>query len=285
MPTPLVSTAWLEARLDRPDLRVLDCSVVMRTEPDGTYSFVAGRDEWMAGHIPGSAFVDVRSELAAPSAPLPNTLPPLDDVAAALGRHGVGDDSEVVLYDRGNHAWATRVWWLLRACGFDAAGVLDGGWQKWAAEGRPTSTAAPSYPRASFTLRPRPGVFADKATVLASVGSQRATLVNALSPDEHRGTAPTRYPRAGRIPGSCNVYCQTLIDPVTKTYKPLEQLREMFGAAGALDGERTIVYCGGGIAATSDAFVLALLGVDNVAVYDGSLAEWTADPSLPMERG
>jgi thiosulfate/3-mercaptopyruvate sulfurtransferase len=285
MTTPLVSTDWLEARLDRPELRVLDCSVVMRTAPDGTYSFVGGRDEWSAAHIPGSAFVDVRTELAAKNAPLPNTLPPVEEVAATLERYGVGDDTEVVLYDRGNHAWATRVWWLLRACGFDAVSVLDGGWQKWLAERRPTSTDEPRYPRGRLTLCPRPEAFADKAAVVAALGEPQATLLNALSPDEHRGSAPTRYPRAGRIPGSCNVYCQSLIDPATKAYRPLAELRELFEAAGALGAERTIVYCGGGIAATSDAFVLTLLGASNVAVYDGSLAEWTADPTLPMDRG
>ena len=81
------------------------------------------------------------------------------------------------------------------------------------------------------------------------------------------------------------MYCQSLIDPATKAYRPLAELRELFEAAGALGAERTIVYCGGGIAATSDAFVLTLLGASNVAVYDGSLAEWTADPTLPMDRG
>ncbi|HVY63869.1 MAG TPA: sulfurtransferase [Gammaproteobacteria bacterium] len=285
MISPLVSTEWLATRLDRPELRVLDCSVIMKIEPDGTYAFVGGADEWAAAHIPGSAYVDPRSELAAKNAPLANTAPPLPELAATFERYGIGDGTEVVLYDRGNHAWATRVFWLLRACGFDAAGVLDGGWQKWTAEGRPTSTTPPRHPRGRLTLRPRPEVFADKRVVQQALGEPTVTLLNALSPEEHRGTAPTKLPRAGRIPGSRNVYCQTLIDPVTKAYKPLPELRDLFSSAGALDGERTIVYCGGGIAATSDAFVLALLGRTDVAVYDGSLAEWTADPTLPMERG
>jgi thiosulfate/3-mercaptopyruvate sulfurtransferase len=284
MISPLVSTDWLAAHLDRPQLRVLDCSVIMKIEPNGTYSFVGGGDEWAAAHIPGSAYIDPRSELAVSNAPFANTAPPLAQLAATFERYGVGDGTEVVLYDRGNHAWATRVFWLLRACGFDSAGVLNGGWQKWVAERRPTSTVSPRHARGRFTLRPRPEVFADKATVLAALDEPGTTLVNALSPDEHRGTAPTKLSRAGRIPGSCNVYCQTLVDPVTKEYKPLEELRAMFAAAGALDGARAITYCGGGIAATSDAFVLALLGVGDVAVYDGSLAEWTADPELPMER-
>jgi thiosulfate/3-mercaptopyruvate sulfurtransferase len=131
----------------------------------------------------------------------------------------------------------------------------------------------------------RPELFASKEQVLDSLAEPGVTLVNALSADEHRGTAPTRFPRAGRIAGSRNVYCQSLIDPTAKTYRPVEELRDLFEQAGALNTGRVITYCGAGIAASSDALALTLLGVRDVAVYDGSLAEWTADPTLPMETG
>jgi thiosulfate/3-mercaptopyruvate sulfurtransferase len=285
MPSPLVGTDWLAANSSRPDLKILDCSVVMRTAEDGTYSFVGGRDEWTAAHIPGSVFVDVLGELAAKDTHLPMMMPAAEAFADAIGAYGVGEGTTAVLYDRGNHAWAARVWWMLRAAGFDDAAVLNGGWQKWLAERRPVSTAVQSHPRARFVPRPRPELFATRHEVLASLHRPDVALIHALSPDEFRGAAKTSFARTGRIPGSRNVYCQSLVDPQTKTYRTEAELRELFGAAGAFDAARTITYCGGGIAASSDALALTLLGAANVAVYDGSLAEWTADPSLPMERG
>jgi thiosulfate/3-mercaptopyruvate sulfurtransferase len=285
MTSPLVSTDWLAANLTREDLRVLDCSVLMRTAADGSYSFEPAKAEYAEAHVLGSAFVDVLAELSDRASPLPMMMPPPASFATVMEGYGVGDGTHVVLYDRGNHAWAARVWWMLRACGFDSASVLDGGWQKWHAERRPTSSAAAQYRPGRFVPRPRPGAFVGRDAVLAALDDPGVVLVNALSPEDHRGEAATRRPRAGRIPGSCNVHCQSLIDPVTNTYRPREALREIFAAAGTLDGRRVVTYCGGGIAASSDAFALTLLGVRDVAVYDASLAEWSADPTLPLERG
>jgi thiosulfate/3-mercaptopyruvate sulfurtransferase len=280
--SPLVETTWLAANLAAPDLRIIDCSVVRQDNPDGSYSFVTGRPAWEQAHIPGSIFVDVPGELSDPQAATSLMMPPIADFARIMGRKGIGDDTTVVLYDNSNHAWAARVWWMLRVCGFDKAAVLNGGWQKWRAEGRPVSTTPTAYPAAQLTPRPRPELMADKQTVRAALGNKDVSLIYALSPAAYSGAAKL-FARAGRIPGSKNVYCEFLLDPNTLTYLDLDRLRALFAPTGALDAGKVITYCGGGIAASSDALALTALGLKHVAVYDGSMAEWTADPALPLE--
>jgi thiosulfate/3-mercaptopyruvate sulfurtransferase len=284
LPSPLVETAWLDRHLEERDLRILDCTVVMKAKPEGGYVFVPGRQEWERGHIPGSVFIDVLTDLTAKDDPRPSMMPAPQEFADTKAAFGVGEGTRVVLYDRSHHSWAARVWWLLRVCGFDAAAVLNGGWRKWISEGRRASREPASYPRGNFQVNFRPALMATKQEVLESLRDQGVCLVNALTPEEHRGER-SLFARPGRIPGSMNVYYQSLVDPQTYTYLPIEQLRARFGAIGALNAERVITYCAIGIAASNDAFVLTLLGAKNVAVYDGSLAEWTADPALPLEVG
>jgi thiosulfate/3-mercaptopyruvate sulfurtransferase len=181
--------------------------------------------------------------------------------------------------------WATRVWWMLRAFGFEQVAVLNGGWKKWTSEGRPVSTAPPTYPAAQFVARPRPELIATKDEVLDAIDQQSTCLINALDPDEYAGRGPVRYGRPGHIPSSVNVSFLSVLDPETNAYRNPERLRDQFNQVGALHKDRVITYCGGAIAACSDAFVLTLLGVDNVAVYDGSMTEWAADATLPLVTG
>ena len=133
---PLIDTDWLQEHLHDPDLRILDCSVSMQVT-DNEYHFISGRDEYDRGHIPGSVFVDVLNELCDQGHVLPLMMPPLDQIAQVMAVRGVANGTRVVLYDRSNHAWAARVWWLLRVCGFEDAAVLNGGWLKWRQEDRP----------------------------------------------------------------------------------------------------------------------------------------------------
>jgi thiosulfate/3-mercaptopyruvate sulfurtransferase len=277
---PLVETDWLAAHLD--DVRVIEATAyldppIVEGKP---YHPRAGRAEYDSGHIPGAAFADVVHDLAEPHESLNFTFPSPDRFQAGMSALGVEDGVDVVIYDRNGMMWATRLWWLLRAYGFDGAAVLNGGLDAWVAEGRPTSTEPAPVRDARFTPRPRPEVMADQDEVLAGP----ACLLNALSPEVFRGEQ-NRYGRAGRIPGSVNVYAHSIVDPETHRLLPLPELRERFTAAGTLDGERVVAYCGAGISATLDAFALTLLGASDVAVYDGSMAEWVADPALPLEQG
>ena len=284
-PQFLVETDWLAVHLDDPALRVLECTTILHPRPEGGYRAESGRATWAAGHIPRSGFADLTDDLSDRASSLLYMMPTDEQTATVMARLGVGEGTRVVLYDRAVNMWAARVWWMLRAVGFDDAAVLNGGWKKWTVEGRPTSTEPCAYPPARFVARPRPELFVGKDAVLAGLGQRAACILNALTEEQHRGTEGVTYGRPGRIAGSANVAARSLVDPKTHAYLPAHVLRERFAAAGALEAERVITYCGGGIAASSDAFVLALLGHDRVAVYDASLSEWAADPSLPMETG
>ncbi len=284
-PEAIVSTEWLAANLRDPALRVFDCTTYLHYET-GTgrpYSVGSGRPDYEAAHIPGSAFLDLQGELSDTASPFNFTMPAPEDLAARVAARGIGDGTRVVLYARKNMQWATRVWWMLRAIGFDDAAILDGGFDKWAAEGRPTEAGEHRYPPASLVVRPRPGLFVGKAEVKAAIGDGATCTINALAPDLHSGENP-RYGRPGRVPGSVNVPVAALVDPERLTFRAPEEVAARFAAVGADRGKRIILYCGGGIAATLDAFLLHQLGHRDIAVYDASMTEWAKDEALPIER-
>lgn len=281
----LVSTAWLAERLGTPGLRVIDCSVALRFQDDGGYQIGSGREAWEQAHIPTSAHVDLLGELSDPASTVPLMLPPAGQMAEVMSRLGVGDGTEVVLYDSQMNMWAARAWRMLRAYGFESAAVLDGGWQAWTKEGRPVAGGAEAPPpAATFVARPQPGVFVDKHRVLAAIDEPETVIIDALQPEVHRGERQD-YARAGHIPGAGNVPFAALVDPETHRYLPPDELRSLVAPALGEDARQVITYCGGGVAASSVAFALGLLGVDDVAVYDGSMLEWSADPSLPLVTG
>ena len=283
-PQWLIETRELERQLGDAALRILDCTVHLKPAEGGGVRPASGRDDWSLAHIPGSGYADLLGELSDRDSPLPVMMPPAEQFAAAMSRHGVGEGTRVVLYDTSNGIWAARLWWMLRAFGFDAAAVLNGGWTKWKAEGRPVTDEPPHHPQARFVPRPRPWLIASKQDVIDALASRKTCLVNALSADEFAGRV-SRVARPGRIPGSINVPASALLDAATNALRPGEELRATFQQSGALGQQRVITYCGGGIAAAADAFALALLGFEDIALYDGSLVEWTQDASLPMETG
>jgi thiosulfate/3-mercaptopyruvate sulfurtransferase len=283
---PLIRTSELADALaaapgDGPRLRLFDVTAHLRPAVPGPWRVESGRHDHRAAHIPGARFIDLQGELSDAASPLRFTQPGAQRLAAAFGAAGIGDGDAVVLYSSTSPMWATRVWWLLRSIGVPAR-VLDGGLPLWRAEGRPLAAGdeAP-WPPATLTPRPQPGCWADKQDVLLAVGQQRVCTLNALSADLHAGTAPISYGRPGHILGSVNVPYAALLDDQGR-FLPPDTLRAAFAAVGALSARQVICYCGGGIAATLDALALTLAGQANVAVYDGSLQEWAADPALPM---
>jgi thiosulfate/3-mercaptopyruvate sulfurtransferase len=285
----LVTTAELAAILDHPDLRLFDCTTYLEYQPEGSgvpYIAVPGRHTFEAGHIPGADFLDLQGEFSQAGIKLHFMMPAIEQLEAAFGRHGIGANSRVVLYSIGTAMWATRFWWMLQSLGYDNVAVLDGGFDTWKAEGRAIETGpAKTYPPATFTAKPRAGYFVDKHETRRASTDRNTVVVNALNPQLHKGLEPSRYGRPGHIPGSVNVSAATLYDPATKAFVPLAEAEAKFASQGVTKDKRVVAYCGGGISATIDLFMLHRLGYDNLTLYDASMGEWAKDISLPIETG
>lgn len=286
LPGHVVDAGWLASHLEHPDLVVLEASIDLDS---ATGEAVALRADFDAGRVPGAVFVDMIAELSDADADARMAhvgrmfmLPAPAVFADVLGRAGVGDDTAVVVYTRTSPMWSARLWWMLRYFGHDRVAVLDGGLDAWRAQGHPVDAVAGVPVPRTFVPRPR-------RELLATVDDVRGctpgggVVINALRPELFRGEEAGRRPRAGRIPGSVNVPFLDVYDE-TGRLRSAEALRPLFSEVGALDAPQVVTYCGGGIAACSDALALATLGVE-AAVYDGSLNEWASDPDLPIEVG
>jgi len=274
----LVTTQWLSEHLDDPDLVVLDCSVLVKQGDDGSMQSISGRGSYDQGHIPNAAFADLINDMSDTESPFEFAVPAPEKLASALGTLGVGNDSRVVLYDSMGSVWAARMWWLMRWIGFDRAAILDGGLNAWKAEGRPLSTEPVTRAAQQLTVHLRPDLIAYQDEVREAVGNEKVKLIDAMPESHYRGEM-VMYDWPGHIPGAINVPSFSLLDE-SGHYLPKDELAELLGHDREM---RTITYCGGGISASSDAFILTRLGFTNVAVYDGSLAEWTQDTNNPME--
>src|SRR5882757_6375678 len=187
----LITTAELAGIIDQPDLRLFDCTTYLEYQPEGSsipYIALPGQHTFEAAHIPGADFLDLQGEFSDQGTELRFMMPATAQLEAAFGRHGIGANSRVVLYSIGTAMWATRFWWMLRSLGFDKVSVLDGGLDKWQAEGRAIETGpAKGYPPATFTAKPKPGYFVDSKETLKASTTRNAVVVNALGSQFHRG--------------------------------------------------------------------------------------------------
>ncbi len=274
----LVSVEWLAEHIDDPDLVVLDCSVMVEPTDDGGFRTVSGRANFEAGHIPTAGFADLHGALSDPDSPLDYAVPDPEVFAAAMAELGVGDDTRVVLYDANMSVWAARVWWMLRWIGFDNAALLDGGQVAWTAAGHELSQAPASEPVRALSVKLLHELIVDNTEVHDAHDDESVDLIDALPEAQYRGDA-VMYARPGHIPTASNVSVMSLRAEDGR-FRSTEELDALFD--GDRD-QRTITYCGGGIAASGNAFIMTRLGFEDVAVYTASLQEWAADPSLPME--
>lgn len=276
----LVSAEWLKNHINDPDLMLLDCTVV--TVPDANdprgLKNVSGRPEYELGHIPNAGFADLKTELCKTNDPIEFDLLSPEQFCTAMGRLGVGDDSRVVLYDANYTGWAARVWWMLRWVGFDNAAILDGGLTAWTSTGNALSLEPVTHAVNTLTCNPHPELIADHDEVFASINDETVVLIDTLPEPYYRGEM-SLYPRAGHITGAVNIDGLSLLD---KKGHLLSQ-DELVAMHEFDRNARIITYCGGGIVASTDAFVLTRLGYNNVAVYMASLEEWTTDLANPME--
>lgn len=281
----LVTPDWLQARLDDPSIRILDCTTYMTPQPVGPSKITSGRPDWAAAHVPGAAHVCMVEDLSDPAGRYPYTLPSEAQIAALLSRLGIGNDHRVVLYGAAHPMVVTRAWWVLTALGHERVSILDGGKERWLKEGRPVTAEVTPHPPATFVPRLNASMVADADRVARAVEGGGERLVNALSAEQHAGTGGAHYGRPGRIPGSVNVPARDLVDPATMIWLPVDAIAQRFAAAGVVDADEPVItYCGGGIAASVAFFALKLLGRERVALYDNSLLEWSADPARPMAR-
>jgi thiosulfate/3-mercaptopyruvate sulfurtransferase len=274
-PEILATTEWLAEQLGRPGIRVLD----LRWRPDGSAAAVHA-----TGHIPGAVKVDWRAELTDDVADGEAfVLVTPDRMAAMAERAGISDGSTVVVYDDSQGVFAARAWWSLRAYGLESVRILDGGYPAWVAEGRSISNAEVVPAAGGFTVRGPNRTRLTTADVRGLLGAPDVTLLDARAPSEYRGFEGNTK-RLGHIPGALNVPVGATSMPGSQHLRDGTALRALLHAGNVSRGRRMVCYDGSGVAASKLAFVLTLLGHEDVAVYDGGWAEWGNKLDLPVDR-
>ena len=277
----LVSTDWLQQHLDDTQLRVVDMRghVIPASEPPPHY--FNHRDAWSQSHIPGAVFVDWVHEITDPADPRHAPVAGPARYQAFARRIGISANTRVVAYDDADGMFAARLWWTLLYYGHRHVAVLDGGWDKWIAEGRPVTDAQPAVAPGDFVARPDEGIRRRGEQLLAGLDSAERVLVDVRSPAEYAGQA-SRARRFGHIPGALNLPRTALVG-AQGGMLPAAELRALFAQQGLEDDSAEVVtYCNAGVSASYGMLALRVAGFSDVAMYDGSWKDWGNDDSKPI---
>jgi thiosulfate/3-mercaptopyruvate sulfurtransferase len=278
---PLVTTQWLHDHLHEPGLRIVDIRGHVLPASDPPPHYFNHYDDYQQAHIPGAVFIDWVYEITDPNDPRHARIAPPERFASVMRRAGIDAATQVVVYDDAHSMFAARLWWALLYYGHEQAMVLDGGWKKWTAEGRPVSAESPQVEPTRFIANPNPALIRTADQVQAGLHGA-LTLVDVRTPDEYAGRL-SRTSRAGHIPGAVNL-------PTSKIYAaddtllPPDQIRAQFAAVGvAADGPEVVTYCNAGVSGSLGLLAARVAGIHNVALYDGSWKDWSNDPDKPIE--
>ena len=268
-PEMLIETDELAARLNDPGLRLVDNDIFPM---------------YQRAHIPGA--VGNRGDHYFKGKGDARFIAPPDEFKAMMEALGIGDDTEVVGYDASGSLYATRLWWSMKYYGHPGARVLNGGWNKWLAEGRPITMEEPKIEPVTFTPRPADeSHYASAEYIMANLSRPDFVLVDVRSDSEWEGTNSRGNKRSGRVPGSVHIEWLNNVDHglSSRTLKPAEELRAMYEALGVTPGKEVVTMCQGGIRATQTAATLRMLGFDRVRNYDGSAFDWANRDDTPLE--
>ena len=267
-PHYLIESSELMEKINDPNLRVFD-TVFLEASENG-YSAESGRALYEKGHIPNAGFIDLTIEWSDTSGSLNFTIPQSDKLSEAIGQSGINKDHEVILYSSGNLMWATRAWWCLHFAGHKNIRVLNGSLSNWINQNLPIETGLRTYSPEIFAGEPNENVFSDTAQV-ESAEKNGVCVINALSRSLYEGTGDFYYAPEGHIPDSHLLFYGDLVKDF---FLPADELKVVLEEKGLDENKPIITYCGGGIAATIDAFAYKLLGYSHISVYDGSMSEW-----------
>lgn len=284
-PEAIVECEWLSNRIRAADIRVYDCTTYLHYTDDHPlkpYDVESGFEDYKKAHITNSAFLDLQQEFSDNNSLYSFTLPKFNELGESFKKHGIGDPYHVILYSRNGSQWATRIWYMLHVLGYENVSILNGGFLEWQKLGLPIESKITNFNSADFKVDVKSDIFVGKDEVLQAVSDGSTIILNALTEDLHKGLN-TRYGRPGRIPNSVNIPFHELIKPDTGKFKSPSEVTQIFADKDVHSELKILNYCGGGIAATLNAFVLRQMGFSHIQIYDNSMSEWAMDEKLPIE--